>query len=149
VGWWGGKRIGLFGAAIIGPMCLATVASLSGLIEHRPPAGAILAAQFFIGISVGVKYVGLTVVELRRVIVAALGYCVLLAALSAAFATTVTKLGFAPQVDAALAFAPGGQAEMVVLAIVAGVDMAYVVTHHLVRLIVVLLGAPLVARLRT
>jgi membrane AbrB-like protein len=147
IGWKGGARIGLFGASIIGPLILAAIASLSGLITHRPPAEAILAAQYFIGLGVGVQYAGVTLAEIRRVVLAALGYCLLLAALSVAFAAGVAELGIAPQVEALLAFAPGGQAEMVVLAIVAGVDMAYVVTHHLVRLIVVILGAPLAARL--
>jgi uncharacterized membrane protein AbrB (regulator of aidB expression) len=35
---------------------------------------------------------------------------------------------------------------MVVLAFVSGADLAFVVTHHLVRLIVVILGAPIAAR---
>jgi uncharacterized protein len=146
VGWKGGERIGLFGAAIIGPLVIAGVASLAGLIENRPPAEAILVAQFFIGLGVGVKYVGVTTEELLRVVGAALGYCVLLALLSVVFAETIYLVGAAPQVEALLAFAPGGQGEMVVLAIVAGADMAYVVTHHLVRLLVVIIGAPLVAR---
>lgn len=146
VGWRGGKMIGLFGAAILGPLVLATAASLAGLIHHRPPAEAILVAQFFIGIGVGVRYVGVTGEEIRRIVLAALGYCALLAALSLAFAETVHLMGAAPQMEALLAFAPGGQSEMAVLAIVAGADMAYVVTHHLVRIIVVILGAPLVAR---
>ncbi len=146
IGWKGGERLGLFGASIIGPLILAAIASMSGLITHRPPAEAILAAQYFIGLGVGVQYVGVTVAEIRRVVLAALGYCVILAGLSVVFAVGVAALGLAPEVEALLAFAPGGQAEMVVLAIVAGVDMAYVVTHHLVRLIVVILGAPLAAR---
>ncbi len=146
VGWLGGKKIGLFGAAILGPLALAAVASLAGLIHHRPPAESILAAQFFIGLGVGVQYVGITMGEVRRVVIAALGYCAILAVLSVIFAEAVHFLGVAPQVEALLAFAPGGQAEMVVLAIVAGADMAFVVTHHLVRLIVVIAGAPLAAR---
>ena len=146
VGWKGGQRIGLFGAAIIGPLILAATASLAGLIDNRPPAEAILAAQFFIGIGVGVKYAGVTPDEVRRVLTAALGYCLILAALSVAFAEAVHFLAGAPQVEALLAFAPGGQGEMVVLAFVAGADLAFVVTHHLVRLIVVILGAPLAAR---
>ncbi len=56
-------------------------------------------------------------------------------------------IGAAPPIEAFLAFAPGGQAEMAILAIVAGADLAYVVTHHLVRLVVVIIGAPIVARL--
>jgi membrane AbrB-like protein len=146
VGWLGGRRIGLFGASIIGPMILTAAASLAGLIHVRPPAEAILAAQFFIGLGVGVKYVGVTMEEVRRIVAAAFGFCLLLAALSVAFAEAVHLITGAPLAEALLAFAPGGQGEMVVLALVSGADMAFVVTHHLVRLLVVILGAPLVAR---
>lgn len=145
VGWWGARRIGLFGAAILGPLVLTTAASLAGLIHARPPFEAILAAQFFIGIGVGVKYEGITLDEVRRVVLAGLGFCVLLAGLAVAFTELVVVFGLAPPVDALLSFAPGGQAEMAVLAIVAGADMGFVVAHHLTRLVVVILGAPLVA----
>jgi uncharacterized membrane protein AbrB (regulator of aidB expression) len=56
-------------------------------------------------------------------------------------------LGLGGKVEAFLAFAPGGQAEMTVLAIVAGADLGFVVTHHLVRIILVITGAPIVAGL--
>mgnify|MGYP002714547853 CR=1 FL=1 len=46
-----------------------------------------------------------------------------------------------------LAFLPGGQAEMIVIAIIAGADLAYVVSHHLLRIVLVILLAPIVARL--
>ena len=144
-GWWLAQRVRLFGAALIGPMILAIAASLAGLIHGRPPAEAILAAQFFIGLAVGTKYQGVTLAELRGVVLAALGFCVILTLISAAFAEVVVGLGLAEPVEAFLSFAPGGQGEMVVLAIVAGADMAFVVTHHLVRLIVVILAAPLLA----
>ena len=49
--------------------------------------------------------------------------------------------------DTVLAFAPGGQAELTVLALIVGADMAFVVAHHVLRIFVVILGAPLVARL--
>ncbi len=147
IGWRGGLRIGLFGAAILGPMAVTALASLTDLIHHRPPAEAIVLAQFFIGTSVGIYYVGVTATELRRVILEALGYCLMLACLSVAFAEAVALTGTARLQDALLAFAPGGQAEMVVLAIVAGTDIAYVVSIHLTRLIVVITGAPIVFRL--
>ena len=146
-GWWIAARVGLFGASILGPLILATAASLAGLLQHRPPAEAILAAQFFIGFGVGVKYVGVTVAELRRIVVAGIGYTAILGVMGAAAAALVVTLGIAPPSDAMLAFSPGGQAEMTVLAIVAGADLAYVVTHHLTRIVVVIVGAPLMARL--
>lgn len=43
-----------------------------------------------------------------------------------------------------LAFAPGGQAELNLLAYILGLDVAYTALHHLVRLAVVIFGAQLV-----
>jgi len=146
-GWTIARRIGLFGASILGPLILSAALSLGGFIGHRPPAEAILAAQFFIGIGIGAKYAGITWPELRRDVLAGGAFCLILGALAVAFAEGVSLAGLAPQIEAFLAFAPGGQAEMAVLTIVAGADLAFVVTHHLVRIVVVILGAPVVARL--
>jgi len=146
IGWQGGKRIGLFGASIVGPLILAGAASLSGWLTQRPPMEAIIVAQFFIGAGVGVKYIGATMRELRGTILASLGFCVLLGIVAFVFEATITVFGLAPPLEAFLSFAPGGQAEMALLALVAGADVAFVVAHHLVRIIVVILGAPLVAR---
>ena len=146
VGWWAGVRVGLFGAPILGPLIVSGAVALAGGLHYRPPAEAMLIAQFFLGIGIGVKYAGITVAEIRRVLTASLGYCVVLTVLSVVFAEIVIQAGIAPPLDAILAFAPGGQAEMVLLAIIAGTDVAYVVTHHLLRIVIVILGAPFVAR---
>ncbi len=147
IGWKGGERIGLFGASILGPMIVTAVLSLSDMIHTRPPLEAILAAQFFIGCGIGVHFVGVTLAELRRVVIAGVTYVVLLAALAAVFTLVVTGLGLGQPVEAFLAFAPGGQAEMTVLAIVTGADLGFVITHHLTRIILVIIGAPIVAAL--
>ena len=147
VGWKGGERIGLFGASILGPMIATAILSLAGFIHVRPPAEAILVAQFMIGIGIGVGYVGVTFYELKRDVAAGVLFVLMLAALAAAFAELVYVLGLAPPVESFLAFAPGGQAEMTVLAIVAGADLGFVIAHHLVRVVVVILGAPIAARL--
>lgn len=146
IGWKGGVRVGLFGASILGPMIAAAALSLIGLLHSRPPAEAILAAQFFIGIGVGVHYVGVTLAELRKIIAAGVAFVLILAVLAAFFAQLANLLGLAPAIEAFLAFAPGGQAEMTVLAIVAGADLGFVIAHHLVRIVLVITGAPIVAR---
>lgn len=51
VGWKGGERVRLFGAAILSPLVVATILSLSGLL---------------IGTGIGVSYVGLTTKEVRH-----------------------------------------------------------------------------------
>lgn len=146
VGWKGGERIGLFGASILGPIIVAAAFSMAGLIHMRPPKEAILASQFFIGMGIGVYYVGVTFRELRQVVLSGVVFCILLAMLAALFTEIVTLAGFAQPVEAFLAYAPGGQAEMTVLAIVAGADLSFVITHHLTRIILVITGAPIAAR---
>ncbi len=142
-----GERVGLFGAPILGPLAVTLALSLAGVIHHRPPSEALQVAQFVLGTAISVHYRGVTPRELSRTVLAAVAFCTILAALAATVAEGVVLLGLAPPVEAFLAFAPGGQAEMTVLAIVAGADLGYVVTHHLLRLLVVLLLAPLAGRL--
>lgn len=147
VGWRAAKAVGLFGASILGPMIVAGALSIFGVLQHRPPAEAIWAAQFFIGMTVGAKYAGVTPEEVRRDVAAAFGYCLILLVLTALFTEITILLGLAPPLEALLAFAPGGQAEMTIIALITGADVAFVVTHHLLRLLTVILGAPLAARL--
>ncbi|OWU67893.1 aminopeptidase [Roseovarius sp. 22II1-1F6A] len=146
IGWKVAERAGLFGASILGPLIATAVLSLAGFIEHRPPAIAIVFAQFFIGAAIGAKYTGVTWRELRIDVLAGLLFCAILGVIALVFAETATLLGWAPAVEALLSFAPGGQAEMAILTIVAGADLAFVVTHHILRIVVVILGAPIVAR---
>ena len=147
IGWKGGERIGLFGASILGPMFVTALLALSGLIHFRPPAEAILGAQFLIGIGIGVGYVGVTLSELRRDVLAGVAFVVLLSVLALLFTEIVVLAGLAPPLDAFLAFAPGGQAEMTLLAIVVGADLGFVIVHHLTRIILVITCAPLVSKL--
>ncbi|MEL7151122.1 MAG: AbrB family transcriptional regulator [Pseudomonadota bacterium] len=146
LGWWGAQRIGMFGASILGPLIVAAVAAMAGLLQNRPPAEAIWAAQFFIGLSIGSKYAGVTMAEVKRDVFAGLGFCAILIVLTLIFVEFIYALGLAPGQEALLAFAPGGQAELTVLALIVGADVAFVVAHHVVRIFVVILGAPLAAR---
>ncbi|SOH95012.1 hypothetical protein SAMN06273572_10733 [Monaibacterium marinum] len=147
VGWKVAERVGLFGASILGPMILAAICALSGLLQHRPPVEAIYAAQFFIGMTVGVKYAGITLREIRIDLTAALGFCVILLVLTVIFAEGIYFFNLAPPLETLLAFAPGGQAEMAILALIVGADMAFVIAHHVLRILIVIIGAPLFGRI--
>lgn len=145
-GWQIAQRVGLFGASILGPMLLTATLSLLGVINHRPPAEIIWASQYFIGIAVGVQYVGVTMRELRRDVLAGVVYSFGLILISAIFFWGISGAGIGPKLEAFLAFLPGGQGEMVVIAIIAGADLTYVVSHHLLRMILVILIAPILGR---
>ncbi len=147
IGWQGARRIGLFGASILGPLIVTALVTIAGLLHHRPPAEAIWAAQFFIGLTIGSKYAGITMTEVRRDLAAGVGFCVLLILLTLVFVEAIWMLDLAPGMEALLAFSPGGQAELTVLALIVGADMAFVVAHHVLRIFLVILGAPVAARL--
>jgi len=146
-GWRIAKFFGLFGASILGPLILTAIVTMLGLLENRPPAEAIWAAQFFIGMTIGAKYAGITAQEVRKDVTAGFGFCVILIVLTTIFAGGIYELGLAPGMETLLAFTPGGQAELTVLALIVGADMAFVVAHHIVRIFVVILGAPVMNRL--
>jgi membrane AbrB-like protein len=146
IGWKGGERMGLFGASILGPMIVTAALSLGGFIHSRPPVEAIVVAQVFIGLGIGVQYVGVTLHELRSFILSGIAFVAILALLAALFTEIVTLSGLAKPVEGFLAFAPGGQAEMTVLALAAGADLGFVILHHLTRVVMVIMGAPVAAR---
>ena len=147
IGWRVAERVGLFGASILGPLILSAILSLTGIIQSRPPAEMIWAAQFFIGIAVGAKYSGITTREIRVDIGAGLAYCALLAIISIGFIWGIVQVTHRDPLDLMLAFLPGGQAEMAVIAIVADADVGFVVAHHLLRIFLVIISAPVIARM--
>ncbi len=145
-GWRLAKRVGLFGASILGPLIVTAALTLAGGLHNRPPAEAIWAAQFFIGMTIGTKYAGITMAEIRKDLAAGLGFCGILIMLTLIFVEAIYGFGLAPGMETLLAFAPGGQAELTVLALIVGADVAFVVAHHVLRIFVVIMGAPLAAR---
>lgn len=145
-GWQLAARVGLFGASVLGPLILTAALSLAGVIHHRPPAEMVQLSQFFIGITVGAKYSGITLRELRIDVGAGIAYAAMMAVVTLGFIEVVHLVTAEPPLDVLLSFLPGGQAEMAVIAIIAGADVGFVVAHHIARIIVVILLAPLVAR---
>lgn len=145
-GWFVASKLRIKGATIIGPMIAAAFMSLTGLISHRPPIEIMMVAQLIVGISIGCRYANTDRKTIFIAAGAALGFCALIFALSAGVAGLVTLIGDIPILDTLLAFAPGGQAEMTLLAIIVGADAAFVSLHHVCRVFIVVVGAPIAQR---
>ena len=145
-GWKIASFLGMFGASILGPLVLTAIASITGILHTRPPVEAIWAAQYFIALGIGVKYVGVTAQEIRKDILAGLGFCIFLLVITLSIVSLVINYNLAPAVDVILSMAPGGQAELVVITLIVGADLGFVVAHHLFRIFIVILGAPIMER---
>ena len=145
-GWQLAKRMRVFGASVVGPILVAVPLSLAGLLTARPSQEILMVAQFFIGIGVGVNYRGITAGEFRRDIVAAGGFVFILLMLAGLFMVLGSMINNLSPVERFLSFWPAGQAEIAILSLAAGVNVGIVVIHHLVRIVLIILGAPLAAR---
>ncbi len=145
-GWKLAEWLGLFGASVIGPILLSIPLSLTGVLTERPSQEVIMVSQYFIGLGIGVYYRGITPVEIRRDILAASGFVLILVLIAAIFIALASVVSNLNPTDIFLAFWPTGQAEVAVLSLAAGANVGIIVAHHLARIILVILGAPTFAK---
>jgi membrane AbrB-like protein len=146
-GYWVAKRIGISGAAIFGPMIANGALHMLGLAEARVPVVLVNAAQLVIGVHIGCQFAGITMRELFSTVTIAFGYAVILMLGAAVFTVLVVWATGIDLYAVALAYAPGGQPEMNLIALVLDFDPAYVALHHLLRVMVIIFGAQLIISL--
>jgi membrane AbrB-like protein len=119
---------------------------LAGWIETQPPYLLLALAQLVIGSSVGARFSGTPLALVARSFALGAGATLLMLAVTFAFGGILHALTGQPLGLLLLAFIPGGFAEMSLIALGMGVDPAFVVTHHSLRVfLVVLIALPLFA----
>ena len=133
--------------ALVGPMVLSAIAHASGLTISRPPIWLVAAAQIVVGAMVGSRFDGVSPRTVGHALLLAGGATIVLLGFAALFGAAVERTLGIPFSAALLAFAPGGLAEMSLIALSLNVDAAYVSSHHIVRIFMIVLAAPLVFRL--
>jgi hypothetical protein len=141
-----GRLLRLPAAFMMGPMILSAIAHLSGLTNSRPPGELVAAAQVVVGAGIGCRFVGAAIDKLHKEMAASIGAAVIMILCAVVFAkisVTITELNIDATV---LSYAPGGFAEMSLIGLALGIEIAMVATHHLFRLFLILLTSPLIFR---
>ena len=120
---------------MFGPIALSAAAHLGGLTETVPPNWVVQTAQLVIGTSLGARFGALPRARLRL----ALGLAALVTAISLALALGAAMVLHAfvgePVPAVFLAFAPGGIAEMSLVALSLQVSVVFVSLHHVARIV--------------
>ena len=142
------RRLRLFGADILGPLLLSAPLAMLGILTHRPSEEMIILSQFFIGLGVGIHYQGITVREMRRDIVAGISFVAIIVLMALLTLLGASQVSDIPLFELFLCFWPGGQAEIAVMTLAAGGSVSIVVLHHIVRIFLVITGAPVLHQLR-
>lgn len=134
-------------AQLVGPMLCSAAVHLMGWTDAAPPVWLVAVAQVVIGATIGARFVGILWREVVHPVGIALVLTIIMIATSAGFAWLLQPLVGAPFDALWLAFSPGGVAEMSLIALALHLDPAFVATHHIVRILLVIVLAPLAYRL--
>lgn len=142
LGWALAWKLKLPSAMILGPLFVSGLLHVSGLTESQPPRELVNLAQLIIGTSVGSRFAGVATREVLRALAVGAGLTVVMLAIAALFAVVGRYLFGVGLPAIVLAFAPGGLPEMSLAALALGIDVAFVVTHHVARIVLVVAIAP-------
>ena len=130
----------------LGPLILSAAVHLAGFTESAPPMLLVNAAQVVLGAILGCRFLGIAPVMLARAGLLSLGSTVLTLALALAAGLAMGRAAGVGLDQALLALAPGGLTEMGLIALAIHADVAFVALHHVARILVVLVLAPLAVR---
>src|SRR3546814_811152 len=120
-------------AAILGPMLFSAAFHMTGVTDAKPPVELINAAQVVVGTTIGCRFAGVKMALVARSIVASIGSTIILVSTGMLCAVLLHQLTGLPTIGIFLAFAPGGVAELSLIALALSIDAALVATHHIVR----------------
>ena len=141
-----GRLLRLPAPQMLGPMALSGAIHVASIVQVPPPTIIVIAAQIVLGIRIGSRFNGVGFGFVMRNLAYGAVSSVLMIAVALGFAMLVTRLVGIDTNQAFLAFSPGGLIEMSLLALALGQEAAYVTLAHVVRIVLVIFGAPLAFR---
>lgn len=142
LGYFGGKRLRIPASQIVGPMLLSAGVHLAGLTQAAPPALLVAAAQVVIGTALGSRFAGTPLSFLWQPVKGAMILTVILLSTTLGVAWTMHEVTGLSTPLLVLSYAPGGLAEMSLVAIALSFEATFVAFHHIVRIFLVVVLAP-------
>ena len=145
-----GRLLRLPAYRLSGPLLASAIVHATGLISSVPPWEVVTVAQVVMGSAIGARFADVPVRRVLGIMAAALVSAVVMLAATVAFALVLAPATGIDWRSIVLAYAPGGFAEMSLIALSLGIETAFVATHHVIRIGLIVVGAPFVfARLRS
>jgi membrane AbrB-like protein len=127
---------------MVGPLLASAALRLMGLVEGVLPHQLVEVALVVTGSSIGTRFHGVSPSHLLRFGLLTLGGTSVLMLVTAVFALTVSAQTGQEFLVTLLAYAPGGVAEMSLIALAIDANPGFVAIHHVARIIFVLLAVP-------
>ena len=146
-GFWLANRIDLaFGRMLI-PMVLSGTVYYLDLVNTPLPTPLFTVAQVVIGSAIGAQFRGMRLLSMFRVGIAAVAATAIMLLLAAGFAKLFSPILNISEDALLLALAPGGLAEMSLIAIAINSDTPFIATLHIFRITMIAAAGPILFRL--
>ncbi|WP_227370134.1 AbrB family transcriptional regulator [Halomonas sp. M20] len=147
LGMWLGRWLHLPNPLLFGPVILSGALHMTGITDAAMPPLIVALAQIIIGVSVGTRFGGVPLLTIGHNLLMAVlqALALLVIALAAAWVGHLLTGYF--QAAALLAYMPGGAPELSLIALSLNIDPAFVTSHHLLRLILLVLLLPVLLNL--
>ena len=129
-----GRRLKFPAPDISGAIAASAIVHLAGWSDGQLPQILIALTQLMVGTSLGVGFVGIGRGEIARAIGLALGAFALVLAMAFAVAVAIHAYVDRDVQTLILAFAPGGLAEMSLVALSLHLSVPFVTLHHIYRI---------------
>ena len=129
-----------------GPMLVSAVLHISGLVENGLPPVLLEATLWILGSAIGCRFAGMALRQLAPFVLHAFINILILFAFTYLASYLVASLLDLDLLAVMLSFAPGGVAEMCLIALSLNVDPSFVAFHHLARITLILVTAPFLGR---
>jgi uncharacterized protein len=140
------KKLRMSAAFLIGPMILSVIAYSGGFVHTLIPDELIKFVQVIFGTIIGFTFKGVKLRMIIKTLMGTFGHFVIIGLISSFFVFIAYYFFGFPIVSILLAFSPGGQTEMNLMALIVGANVPYITIHHILRLFIVMNLAPIVAK---
>jgi len=137
-----GRLLRLPNPLLFGPVFVSGALHVSGMTSAEIPPVLTALAQIVIGVSVGARFQGASLRSLGVPFAMAVMQAVLLLLMAIVAAWLVSVVTDNSLVAALLAYMPGGAPELSLVALSLNIEPAFVTSHHLLRITVLLLLLP-------
>lgn len=141
VGAVGGRFLNLPAGIVVGPILLSGLVHILGWVEGGPPRWLVDVTQLVIGTTLGTRFAGRSPKILLNGLRVTLVSIPLTLALATGFAVLLHSAVDERWEAVFLAFAPGGLAEMALIAVSLEISVIYVTCHHVLRILIAVLLA--------
>ena len=140
LGWYLAVKLKIPGPTIIGPMIFSALIHIFEIVEAMPMYIIVIAVQILLGSALGCLFKNITLKEISGPVLAGLVTTLIAVIPLVIIYFILVNFGYDP-LSILLAFSPGGQSEMNILALSVGADMSFISPHHMLRVFMVIIFA--------